>query len=483
MRTTPLIAYVLTCVLLLGLPGQASAALFGEITIKDEIELGREFDQKVREQMPVLDDPMISSYVADVVKRIVDAMPNKLPYPVTTTVINNRSMNAFAIPGGYVYVFTGLIMGLDNEDELAAVLCHELAHVSQRHVAKRYEDMQLASLGSLLGMIGGAILGIAGGGSNAAAAGQALMMGSQAGAASAYLLYTQENEREADHVGMNYLLASGYNPEGMPNTFETMLKKKWTNPSSSMPSYLSTHPGLSERIGYLQDRIKRMPPEYMQRTTDNERFLRVQAVIKGRIDDPGMVLAAYDEQAEHTCLDHMAAGMAALRLSKDSLARQLYEKALECGGNDPLVLREAGRFYFKAGDFDKAQPLLQKALFLDPSDMLTLFYNARLLGERKQYASAIENMNKVLKNMPQDSEVHYYLGRMLGESGDLFHAHVHLAYSAIYAKDRDQAEFHINQARGFAKTPEQQAELAELERMSQAKPGEPEPGAQPGDKP
>ena len=470
MRITPVATILLLLVLLPTLVGgRASAALFGEITIKDEIELGREFDQKLRKQMRMLEDPMITSYVEDVVQGIVASMPNRLPYPVTTAVINNRSMNAFAIPGGYVYVFTGLLLGMDNEDEFAAVMSHELAHVSERHVAKRYEDMQLANLGALLGMIGGALIGITGQGEGSSEAAQALMIGSQGAAITAFLLYTQENEREADHVGMNYLLAAGYNPNGMPDTFELMLKNKWRNASSNLPSYLSTHPALSERVGYLRDRIRQMPPEYLNRKTDNQRFLRVQAVLKGRIDDPGMVLAQYDEQTEHTCLEHMSAGMAALQLNKDALARQLYDKALACGGDDPLVLREAGRFFFKAGEFDRAQPILQKAMFLDPSDLMTLFYNARLLGEKKQYAAAIENMRKVLKGMPEEAEVHYHLGRMLGETGDLFQAHVHLAYAAIYSQDRKQAQFHMDKARGLAATPEQQAELADLEKMNEAR--------------
>lgn len=476
MRITPVIIVLLLALLpglLLAAPVQAG--LFGEITIKDEIELGREFDQKLRQRIPMLEDPMITGYVDDVVQRIVASMPNRLPYPVTTAVINNRSMNAFAVPGGYVYVFTGLLLGMDNEDQFAGVMSHELAHVSERHVAKRYEDMQLANLGALLGMVGGALLGVAGQGEDSAEAAQALIIGSQAGATAAYLLYTQENEREADHVGMNYLLASGYNPNGMPDTFEVMLKNKWGSTSSNLPSYLSTHPALSERIGYLRDRILRMPPEYTGRKTKNDRFLRVKAVLQGRIDDPTMVLAEYDEKTEHTCLEHMSAGMAAMRASKDARARELFDKALACGGNDPLVLREAGRFLFRVGDFDRAQPILQKAMFLDPSDLLTLFYNARLLGEKKEYAAAIDNMRAVLKSLPDDPEVHYYMGRMLGETGDIFQAHVHLAYAAIYSHDRKQAEFHLEKARALASTPEQQAELAELERMSGAGPRPPGP--------
>jgi predicted Zn-dependent protease len=439
-------------------------ALFTEVTISDEAEMGREFHEKITKMLPLVEDPTINDYVKSVVDRVVAAMPPQ-PFRVTTTVIRNGSMNAFAVPGGYVYVLTGLLLNLKTEDELAAVICHEMAHVSQRHVAKRMEDMELASLGAYVGLIAGAFLG-SGGGDNSRELGQALMVTSQAGAATAFLVYTKANEVEADHVGMNYLVNAGYNPAAMAEVFKIMLDKRWgAATSSSLPSYLSTHPALSERIDYLHTRVKELPAKLMAQRADNDRFLRVQALVRGNLSDSTSSLAYFSSKkpAEFSCLDYMSEGMVLARVKKQAEAAQAFDKALSCGGGDPLVLREAGGFFFSQGNFEKATTLLQQALIRNPEDPLTLFYNARLLGEQKKYPQAISSMERVLKQVPKDSEVHYHLGRLQGESGDLFHAHLHLAYSAFYGRDEKQARFHYDKAASQARTPDQKAELKELD--------------------
>ncbi|MGE4293518.1 MAG: M48 family metalloprotease [Desulfovibrio sp.] len=458
-------------------------ALFSEVTIADEAEMGREFHQKILQMMPLVEDPSIVNYVKSVVDRVVGAMPPQ-PFRVTTTVINNGSMNAFAVPGGYVYVLTGLLLNLQTEDELAAVICHEMAHVSQRHVAKRMEDMELASIGSYVGLIAGAFLG-AGGGENSHQLGKALMVTSQAGAAAAFLVYTKANEVEADHVGMNYLIKAGYNPQAMRETFTIMLDKRWgATTSSSLPSYLSTHPALGERIDYLGTRTKELPANILAQRADNDRFLRVQSLVRGRLSDPTSSQAYFNNMkpADFGCLDYMAEGMVLARVKKQAEAGQAFERALTCGGNDPMVLREAGRFFFLQGKFERATSLLQQALVRDPTDAITLFYNARLLGEQKKYPQAISTMQRVLKEVPKDSEVHYHLGRLLGESGDLFQAHLHLAYAAFYDKDDRQARFHYDKAAAQARSPEQKAELKELDDQMHGRPGD-GPGDGPGNGP
>ena len=116
-------------------PAHASF-FFGGVGIKDEVEMGRKFDVLVRSQLPMIDDPEVSMYVRSIVDRLLSVLPPQ-PFKYTTGVIRNNTLNAFAVPGGYVYVFSGLIMNFDTESELAGVLAHELAHVTQRHVAAR----------------------------------------------------------------------------------------------------------------------------------------------------------------------------------------------------------------------------------------------------------------------------------------------------------------------------------------------------------
>ncbi|MGE4191976.1 MAG: M48 family metalloprotease [Pseudodesulfovibrio sp.] len=442
----------------------ARADLLGDkLTLRDENKMGREFDTIIRSQMPMVGDTYITDYVAEVVTRVVTGK-RPMPYQIKSAVIANPLINAFAIPGGFIYIFTGLIQDVETESQLAGVVAHELAHVSQRHVVNRLEKQKKISLLSTAGILAGVLLGVATGGSSGAAAGQALMIGSSGVATAAMLHYSQEDEREADQVGMNSLVKAGYNPEGMPQTFEIMLKNKWYDSSSSMPSYLSTHPGTEERIGYLNDRIARMPTEFTTRKDDNTRLKRVQVLVRSRMSPANTALAYWDDmkQADYTAMDWVGRGVTLERLKRIEEAQKAFDSALAMDRNDQLVVREAGIFYFKTGRPDQALPLLQQAAIMNQRDAMALFYLARLQAEAKQYGQAAKNMTKVNELVPEDWEVHQHLGMILGESGDAFSGNLHLAYSGVYSMDLGKARRYMNQAQALATTEAQKEQLQQL---------------------
>ncbi len=437
-------------------------ALFGDISVVDEAEMGREFDKKIRLMVPIVEDPMIHDYVEGIIKRVYKTMPPQ-PFRMTTAVIAHGSMNAFAVPGGFIYVFTGLLAQLETEDQLAAVISHELAHVSQRHVVDRMQKMKKVGVASLIGMLAGVFISATTKGSGREM-GQALTVGSQAAGQAAFLTYTQENEREADHVGLNYLIEAGYNPNGMPETFDIMLKNQFRGRSNTLPNYLRTHPKLSERTGYLRSRIKNMSKEIRLRQNTRKTFLKVRALIRGRMSNATWAKATLSSMSENqrTCYDYMAIGMVNARLKHDALAKSAFEDALVCGGDDPLVLREAGAYYFKTGDFVQARQYLQKSLVINSRDIFCLYYNARLMGEQGYYKEAIGYLKQVLEQLKTDSEVYYHLGRYQGADGDYFHAHLNLAYSALMDNDLKQFNFHKKKATGLASTEDKKNELEKL---------------------
>jgi len=465
-RFAILIRLIVALVLTAGLGTNAAqaAGMFGSITVADEIEMGKKFDATIRSQMPFVDDPEVVLYVNEVVERVAKVLPPQA-FPIRSAVVANNSMNAFAIPGGYIYIFTGLILGVENEAQLAAVIGHELGHVTERHVAKRMDQSKYLNIASITGMVAGALLG--GGGGSTGNMGQALAMGSLAGAQSAFLMYTRENEREADHVGLNYLIKSGYNPNAMPQTFELMIKKRWFMTGDNIPSYLTTHPGLDERIAYLKDRIKHMPAAIISRDFERDRFLRIQTLLRARMSSPETGLAYYNTQPQNqvTCLDMAGRGIILDRLKRQQQADQAFTSALACGPEDPLVLREAGIFYFNQGNMNKAAPLLQKAAILNPRDAMSMFFTARIMAERKDYSNAISLMERVSREVPMDAEVRYHLGRIKGESGDIFGAHLQLSYSFFYGRDRKKAAFHLDKAKSLASTDAQKRELEKLQRV------------------
>lgn len=467
MRRKPATLTALFAALLLvfgPVPGARANMLFGDkLTLRDENKMGREFDQIIRSRMAVVGDTYITDYVDRIVARIVTGK-RPMPYKVQSTVIANPLLNAFAIPGGYIYVFTGLIQAVETEAQLAGVVAHELGHVSQRHVVNRIEKQKRVTVLSTAGMLAGLLLGAATGGDTGAKAGQALMVGSAGAGTAAMLQYSQDDEREADHVGLNSLVKAGYNPAGMPETFEIMMKNRWFDSGSDMPSYLSTHPGLSDRITYLQDRIKRMPPDFLKRHEDTTLLRKIQCLIRSKMSPANTALAYWDDKpkSEYTPMDHVGRANALMRLKKMEEARAAFETALAEAGDDPMVAREAGIYYFKVGSPDRAVGLLQKAIIQNKRDALALFYLARLQAEAKQFSRAASNMRKVEQLVPEDWEVHHHLGMILGESGDHFGGNLHLGYAAVYSMNMDKARRHQRQAEELARTEAQKKELKEL---------------------
>lgn len=454
------------------LTSSSSWAFLGEFTIKDEAKLGQKFKKLIRARFPIIEDPEVKDYVQKTVQRIERNMPPQ-PFPISIDVVNNNNMNAFATVAGYVVVFSGMILGVDNESELAAVLAHEMAHIAQRHVAKNIERSQLIGVGALLGVLAGVFVG-------SKDAGEALVVGSLAGAKSAFLKYSRDNEREADQVGLNFLMAAGFNPQGMVSAFEKIRKKKWLS-GSNIPSYLSTHPGIEERIAYLQERIKRLEGQRAKGkgqkawgkkgaqnlhvvNTRQEMLYRVQTLLRARYTEPKTALAYFQKNRRRGCLSTLGEAIVLSRLNQIKTAKKVFAKALKCAPHDSLFLREGGRFYYAFGKLDQAALYLQKAILLNPKDLIALFFYARVLSEKGDLDTASNYLQKVLKYLPEDAEVHEHLAVVLGQKGDIFAAHLHLAYAKLYKNNKKQARFHLKKIKAMARTEEQKKKVKDFEK-------------------
>jgi predicted Zn-dependent protease len=453
LRFQGFVAALLSAILFLLSANPLSAGLLGEFSIKDEVELGRKFNLLIRSRFPLVDDPEVTGYVRAMVERLRQAMPPQ-PFPIQVYVVRNPAMNAFAAPGGNLFVFTGMILGVESESELAGVLAHELAHVSQRHIARHIERAQLISIGSMLGLLAGGLIG-------SKDAGQAVMYGALAGGQSAYLKYSREDEREADQVGMNFLVSAGYRPQGMPESFEKIRRRKWLS-GGNIPTYISTHPDVEERIDYLYQRVKRYPDDRQSIQEEILRMARIQTILRSWYTEPEEAIGYFS--SDNTCQTLLGRAIVLSRLNRMSEAESAFEEALGCGRDDPLYIREAGRFHYSLGRVEKAAPLLQEAVLRNPSDVIALFYFSRLLSQTGQRQQAVGYMERVLKHMPEDPEVHHYLGRALGESGSQFSAHVHLTYAALYRNDKKQTLFHLSKAKQLGQSSEERDVLKRLER-------------------
>ena len=435
-------------------PPPAHAGFFDEFGIKDEEMLGKKFSIMVRSQMPLVEDPEIKDYVCSIVDRLSKAVPPQ-PFDFKTSVLLHKSMNAFAVPGGYVFVHTGLIMQLEHESELAGVIAHELAHVTQRHVASRIDRAKLTTIASVLGALAGAFLG--------GNAGGAVLTGSFAANQSTMLNYSRLDETEADEIGLQYLVRAGFRPQGMVGSFEKIRRLQWMN-GFSLPEYLSTHPDVGSRINDISARVQALPAGARNRPENDAKFLRARTLLWALYGEPESALRHFEEKRIGRGLALMGQAMLAERRRNVTEADRLFNEAMRAAPNDALIHRQAGIFHYATGS-PRAEALLAAALRLNPRDGMAQFYEARLMDDAGRHLEAQKRLTSLLKRYPEDAELHQCLGVSLGKSGKPFEGWLHLAYSALYQNNGDKTKVWLKKAQGQAKTPEQKAALDKFEKI------------------
>ena len=243
-------------------PGQIGSRDVGKgvnfYSLEKEMAMGKQLAEEVRRQAKVVEDPLISEYVNRIGQNLVRNSDAKVPF--TFQVIEGESPNAFALPGGYVFIYTALLEIADEEDELAAAMAHEIAHVAARHMTKQATKSQMVNLA---GVPVGVILG---GGIGGAVARQ----GATAGWPAVFMHFTRQDEAEADYLGVQYLYAAGYDPNGAISIFEKLESLEKKQPGT-VARIFSTHPMDAARIQKTEQEIDRILPardEYVVNTSE-----------------------------------------------------------------------------------------------------------------------------------------------------------------------------------------------------------------------
>lgn len=229
-----------------------------------DIQLGKEAAAQVERQMTVLKDPVLTEYINRLGQRLA-SQPQADHYPYTFKVVLEPSINAFALPGGPMFVHTGLIAAADNEAQLVGVLAHEMSHVALRHGTNQASKANLVQLPAMLAgaVMGGSLLG------------QLAQAGIGLGANSVLLKFSRGAERDADLNGAQMMAAAGYNPLEMAHFFE----KLESQGGSQAPQFLSDHPNPGNRVKYVEDEIRLMPQR--DYNGDTGEFQRMKARVAG----------------------------------------------------------------------------------------------------------------------------------------------------------------------------------------------------------
>ena len=237
--------------------------------ISQDVELGRQAAAEARNQLPVMRDDAVASYVESLGRRLVAVIPSEFRHPefqYTFETVNVREINAFALPGGPMFVNRGMIEAANSEGEVVGVMAHELSHVILRHGTAQASKATKYEIGQLLGAIGGAIIG--------GGLGQVVAQGTQFGLGAAFLRFGRDFERQADLEGAQLMAAAGYDPHEMANMFKTIEKQS----GSGGPEWLSDHPNPGNRYDYINKEAASL--RVANTNHDNDAFNRVRAHLR-----------------------------------------------------------------------------------------------------------------------------------------------------------------------------------------------------------
>ncbi len=441
--------------LLLLFPPQLSA-----LTLQQERELGEKVLQEVQRRWPFVQDPAVRVYVNRIGKRILHSIDPQ-PFEYRFYVLNTTDVNAFAVPGGFVFLNSGLILMVENEDELASVICHEIGHVAARHIAKRSEKGQKISLASL-----GAILAaILVGGQAAGAITTTTIAASQ----TAMLKYSREDEEEADYLGLKFMMRAGYDTQSIITTLKKF--RRISGPASGEPpTYLLTHPALEERIAELEIQMARYPQEKVVPQPAGN-LKRIQTKLVAEEKDITRSVTYLENSLKRQPDDpevYFGLGLAQKRMGALDRAIENFSKAASLAPEDGEIYRELGSAYLLKANLPEAQKNLERARSLSPSDAMTFFYLGRVYTEQKLADEALQAFLRARELNPHLPELYYHLGMAYGAKGLLGQAYQSFGYYYLSIGDYKTALVHLNKALPYFNedTPERRAIEKEIQALS-----------------
>ena len=415
------------------------------LSIEDERIAGESFRDAVRKQLSMFDDDFCDAYINELGQYLTTFLETR-PFPFHFYIVHKNDLNAFAGPGGHVFFFTGLISVMDTADELAAVMAHEIAHVSARHISERVEQNKMIAIGTLAGILAGMLIG-------GKAAG-ALATGSMAAGMQKQLSYSRDDERQADQLGFKYMDQAGFDPGGMAAFLKKLERATWID-TNAIPPYLLTHPGGPERVASTEIRLRDYTgrPENAQTARFRKLFPYVKAVVIGKSGDAGRGERIFEAELEKNPASGPAHfGMGILR--KEQLhyagAVEHLEKALSLEPRMLPILTALAVAYQMEGRSERAVQVLEKALGVDDRDKTALLLLALSYRHLEDYRKSIVFLERLASMKTVKDEVYYHLGMSYGREGKLAQAHYNFGVYFKKSGVADKARFHFQKAEELA---------------------------------
>ena len=389
----------------------------------DEAQLGRAIMRQIRNSGQVVEDPLVTEYVNEIGHRIAAQANNDGIHEFSFFVIDDPVINAFALPGGFIGVHTGLLEATRNEDELAGVLAHEVAHVTQRHIARSIHAGQRQSIVSMAIMLGAILAAAAGAGGDAMQGAIAVAQGT---AAQQQINFTRSNEYEADRVGISALANAGFDPQGMASFFEVISRSN-TPMDLRTPEFLRTHPVSSARIAEARTRARNYAPVHTNDTV-NYGIARARILVASESTPAGAVKyferEAYEYQSD---VERYGRAVAYLRYGRNSEANKIFE---ELANKEPEVIA----YHIGLADaqlaleaIDESVESFERARELFPRNVPLIIHYAEALLKLGHAEKAHEILLDLLNNVPPTPEQVRLIARAAIDAGETAEAHYYMA--------------------------------------------------------
>ncbi len=435
-----------------GLPSMGAASS-ADLSPALERSLGEAIMSQGRRDPTYVDDPELSQYLTTMGRKLAAFSPGTVP-EVEMFGVRDPEINAFAMPGGFIGVNTGLIVSSGSESELAAVLAHEIGHVVQRHIARGMTQQSQNSMVMLASLAGALLAALAGGGGNlamgVAAFGQAAAINRQLG-------FSRDAEREADRAGFTMLTKAGYDAQGMAQMFSRLMNASRLNEGAGGGSWASTHPLSIERMSDVQNRVRSLP---VSRHVDSDDFWYIRAkmrVVQGRdavslrtagqqLQDEAQALSGVRRSAAYYGL----ALQAFQRNSLDEAERQLTQAQAD-GRDSPQMAKLAVDIALARKDNRRAQDLAQAATRRWPEQRALGIAYATALQANGRHAEAQDYLRAKIKQWGSDEPgLYQMLAQSEERTGKPVQARRDLARYYVMTGAFAAAESQLQQARGMS---------------------------------
>jgi predicted Zn-dependent protease len=366
------------------------------LTINDEYQLGLMVVRGLRDQGLILEDPEVTDYIQNLGSKIAAQIQDS-EQRFTFFVVREGNINAFALPGGFIGVNYGLITATANESQLASVIAHEIAHVTQRHIARSIQAQGRQGLASAAALLAAILIGMTTGASDAVQAGIAIAQGT---AAQAQINFTRANEYEADRIGIGYLSAAGFDPQGMPDFFETLSRRSGLA-GAQVPEFLRTHPVTANRVAETRERAGQIRVVVRQQSAAYA-FVRERVRVLGAPPDNDLrpYYAALADRGPLTPAQRYGEALARLGAGDRERAASALVELVAAEPQSPMLQAALGQALMAAERMDTALAVLRRALEVAPRNVpLTIRYAEALLrtpgGAKEAHTLLLDLFNNV----------------------------------------------------------------------------------------